>query len=110
MSDNNDLTQVVMRTALIENLLNQVIQGYCAPREEAASFFWRILLDSSIMSLGGKIKATLAIAHEIRCKVDSNSLHKLLSYRNAYAHNKIDSHPTIIVGKEREDDELKIYA
>lgn len=108
MNESNDLTQVVMRTALIENLLNQAIQGFCAPRKEAAPFFWGILLDSSIIPLAGKIKATLAIAHEIRFEIDGNPLHKLMSYRNAFAHNKIDSHPTLIVREKREEDEMRL--
>ena len=109
MTDSNDLTQVVMRTAYIENLLNQVIEGYCAPRNEAAHFFWSVLLDSSIIQLGAKIKASLSIAHEMKVRLDRNSLYKLVSFRNAFAHHKIDSHPTILVNENREEDELHFF-
>src|SRR5687768_2827956 len=36
----DDVTHVINRTDLIENLLNQVIMAYCSPRKEVFSFFW----------------------------------------------------------------------
>lgn len=95
----NDLSQVVDRTALIENLLNQVILKYSSPRKEAFEFFWNILLDSSIMPLGSKIKAVMAISQQFGVKLKQDSLHKVVSLRNAFAHHALDSHTTFVVGQ-----------
>jgi hypothetical protein len=105
----NYVNQVLDRTDLIENLLNQVIEKYCAPRREVNHFFWHVLLDSSIMPLGSKIKVSMAIAQEVGFKVKSNPLHKVVSLRNAFAHHGISSHPTLVVGKTPEEDEMKYY-
>jgi hypothetical protein len=95
----NDISKVIDRTALIENILNQVILNYTCPRKEASVFFWDILLDSSIIPLSSKVKVAMAIAQELNIRLKLDSLHKVLSYRNAFAHHSLNSHPTIIVGK-----------
>jgi hypothetical protein len=38
MQANDDLATILDRTALIENILNQVIEAFCGPRKEAFSF------------------------------------------------------------------------
>ena len=106
MSSSDDVIQIINRTALIENLLNQVIEKYCCPRKEVFQFFWNVVLDSSIMPLGAKVKVAMAISQEINVKLDQNSLHKLISYRNAFAHHSVEAHPTLCVSKNPEEDEL----
>jgi len=106
MSSSDDVIQIINRTALIENILNQVIEKYCCPRKEAFQFFWNVVLDSSIIPLGSKVKIAMAISQEINVKLDQNSLHKLISYRNAFAHHSVDAHPTLLVNKNPEKDEL----
>lgn len=59
-----DLVSVVNRTATIENILNQVIENYFSPRKELKIFFWDVLLDSSVMALGSKVKVAMAIAQK----------------------------------------------
>ena len=100
----NDVSKVIDRTALIENILNQVILNYSAPRKDAFNFFWDVLLDSSIMPLGSKVKVAMAISQELNIKLKQDSLHKVLSYRNAFAHHSLNSHPTLAVGKTPEED------
>lgn len=100
----NDVSKVIDRTALIENILNQIILNYSAPRKDAFSFFWDILLDSSIMALGSKVRVAMAISQELKIKLKQDSLHKVLSYRNAFAHHSLNSHPTLAIGKTPEDD------
>ena len=107
MTMNNDLIQIIDRTALIENLLNQVIEKYCSPRKEALQFFWEVVLDSSIMRLGAKIKVAMAISQKLNVKLAKNSLHELVSYRNAFAHHSLDSHPILVVGKTPDQDETR---
>ena len=70
MSSSDDVIQVINRTALIENLLNQVIEKYSCPRKEVFEFFWDVVLDSSIMSLGAKVKVAMAISQELAVKFD----------------------------------------
>lgn len=54
MPTDRDLVDVINRTALIENILNQVIEAFCEPRQEPFMFFWNVILDSSIMPMGSK--------------------------------------------------------
>jgi hypothetical protein len=107
MSANDDVIHVIDRTVLIENLLNQAIEKYCSPRKEAFPFFWNVILDSSIMPMGAKIKVAMAIAQETSFKLKDNSLHDLIMYRNAFAHHAVDAHPTLVVAKDPEQDEMR---
>ena len=103
------VNQVLDRTDLIENLINQVIEKYCAPRPESHDFFSHVMLNSSIMPLGSKIKVVMAICQEIEFKVKSTPLHTVVNLRNAFAHHGISSHPTLVVGKNLENDAVKYY-
>ncbi|MEJ2452769.1 MAG: hypothetical protein P8103_01240 [Candidatus Thiodiazotropha sp.] len=100
----NDLSTVIERTALIENILNQVIIKHTAPRDEAYGLFWNVILDSSIMPLGSKVKIAMVIAQKIEIKLDQDSLHKVMSFRNAFAHHDLQSHPALAIGKTPEED------
>ena len=106
MNEGNDLTYVVNKTALIENLLDQIIVNFTSPRKDAFFFFWQVILDSTILSLGAKVKTVMAISQECNHKIDQNSLHRVISYRNAFAHNGTNSNPTLMVGATPEEDEL----
>jgi hypothetical protein len=64
-----DVVGVIDRAAVIENIINQVIVGYCKPRKEAWEFMWSIVLDTSVMSLGAKLKVVMAVAHELGFKL-----------------------------------------
>jgi hypothetical protein len=103
----NDVSQVIDRADLIENIINQIIHRYSSPRKEVFEFYWNVLLDSSILPLGSKIKVVMAIAQRLEFKINPESLHKVVSYRNAFAHHRTSAHPTIIVGKTPEEDEVK---
>jgi hypothetical protein len=102
----SDVSQVINRTALIENLLNQVILNYSSPRKDAFEFFWEVLLDSSVMPLGSKVKAAMAISHELEVKINQDLLHKVVSYRNAFAHHAVDAHTVFAVGKTPEENSV----
>jgi hypothetical protein len=107
MTANDDIIHVIDRTALIENLLNQAIERYCSPRKEAFPLFWNVILDSSIIELGAKIKVAMAIAQETGFKLKDDPLHKVISYRNAFAHHTVDAHPVLLVAKDSENDEIR---
>jgi hypothetical protein len=94
-----DLERIVVRTALIENMLNQVVTNYCAPRKDLYHFFWDVLLDTSVMPMGSKVKVAMAVAEKLRFKLNRNALHKVLSIRNAFAHHTTDSHPVFEVAR-----------
>jgi hypothetical protein len=98
-----DLVDVVDRTALIENLLNQIIASYCAPRKEAWEFMWSVVLDTSVMSLGAKAKVVMAIAQELQFKLKKDPLHRIIALRNAFAHHATNAHPVFVVGKTPEE-------
>jgi hypothetical protein len=106
MSEIKDLVHVVNRTALIENILNQVIEAFCEPRQEAFRFFWNVVLDSSVMPMGSKLKVAMAISQELNFNLDQNALHSVLSLRNAFAHHKTESHQVLVVGKTPDEDHV----
>ena len=106
MEHNSELAHIIDRTALIENLLNQIIERYCSPRKEAFALFWQVVLDSSVMPLGAKVKVAMAVSQKINFKLTADPLHKLISFRNAFAHHATDAHPTLLISKNPEQDEL----
>lgn len=99
-----DVVDVIDRVALIENVINQVIVGYCKPQKEAWEFMWSVVLDTSVMALGAKLKVVLAISHEIGHKLDKDSLHQVIALRNAFAHHASNAHPVYAVGRTPEQD------
>lgn len=107
MSTDEALVRVVDRTALIENILNQVLASYCGPRKEAQRFFWDVLLDTSVLPLGSKIKVAMAVSQEVGIELDQQSLHRLVSLRNAFAHHATDAHPVLMVGKTPDRDRVE---
>ena|GEM_PF-3389633 len=106
VSDRSDLVHVADRAALIKNILNQVIEDFCEPRRERCMFFWDVILDSSIMPMGSKVKVVSAIAQELEFKLEKDALHQVMALRNAFAHHKTESHPVISVGKAEEDSKI----
>ena len=86
--------------------MNQIIEAFCEPRKDRFMFFWNVILDTSIMPTGSKVKVASAIAQEMDTKIEQNALHTVMSLRNAFAHNQTDSHPVLVVGKTQEEDEM----
>ena len=105
MATDNFAVDVIDRTALIENILNQIIETFCEPREDPFMFFWNVILDSSIMPLGSKVRVVMAIAQEMNIKLDQKSIHSVISLRNAFAHHPSNSHPVLAVGRNPEEDQ-----
>lgn len=108
MATDKSLSDVIDRTALIENILNQVIECFCEPRRDPFMFFWNVVLDGSIMPMGSKVKVAMAIAQELKFKLDQNSIHNVMSLRNAFAHHPTDSHPVFVVGKTPAENEVHL--
>ena len=84
-------------------MLNQVIVGYCRPAKDAREFMWSIVLDTSVMSLGAKVKVVSAISQEMRINVDRDALHSSISLRNAFAHHATHAHPVLEVPAKKGD-------
>jgi hypothetical protein len=99
-----DVVDVIDRAVLIENIINQVIIGYCKPREGAWQFMWSIVLDTSILTLGAKVKVVIAISNEMDFKLEKNALHRVIVLRNAFAHHSSNAHPVLAIGPTPVDD------
>lgn len=104
MAQNGDVVDVINRTALIENLLNQVIEQYCAPRSDRFAFFWDVVLDSSIMPIGSKAKVAMAVAQCLDVRINKDAVHDVMALRNAFAHHQTGAHPVFVVGKTEAED------
>ena len=106
-AEEQQVVEVINRTAYIENLLNQVIENYCGPRKDRFVFFWDVILDSSIMPVGSKAKVVMAIAQQLEVKLDQNAIHSVMALRNAFAHHQTGSHPVFVVGKSEADNSVR---
>jgi len=105
-AEEQQVIEVINRTAYIENLLNQVIENYCNPHEDRFEFFWDVVLDSSIMPVASKVKVAMAVAQDAKFKLDQDALHKVMALRNAFAHHQTGSHPVIVAGKKRDEESV----
>ena len=99
-----DVIGVIDRAALIENIINQIIVGYSKPRKDAWEFMWSNVLDTSVMSLGAKVKVVMAVAREMGFDLEKNALHRVIALRNAFAHHASDAHPVLAVGRTPRED------
>ncbi|MBB3118113.1 hypothetical protein [Pseudoduganella violacea] len=98
-----DLVMVINRAGHIENLFNQIISDYVGPREHAWYFMWSVVLDTSVMPLGAKLKVVAAIAHELNYKFPWKESNDVIQYRNSFAHNTSDAHPVLSIGTTDEE-------
>jgi hypothetical protein len=105
MSTDADLEGVINRTALIENLLNQVIEAYLQPRKEATWFLWDVVFNTAVLPLSSKVKIASAISQKLSTKLNGDALQKIMQLRNAFAHHATNAHPVFYVGKTPEHDE-----
>lgn len=81
---------VVERFSEIEGLINTVIFDFISPTTDAESFVGNHLLDNSVVSFASKAKLLLIIDREKNAKrIDREKLFRLLSIRNAFAHNNV---------------------
>jgi hypothetical protein len=93
-----DLVEVINKTAHIENIANQVILNYCGPRSDAREFMWSVVLDTSVMSFGAKLKVVLAVAQEVHVKADREALQRVVALRNAFVHHATYAYPVLNEG------------
>ncbi|HLA74421.1 MAG TPA: hypothetical protein VJM76_00730 [Gammaproteobacteria bacterium] len=76
----------------LEQIMKEIITSYIRPRERTKDFVEINVLNNSVVSFASKIKLILAINNrEGLVKLDQNKLHRLLSIRNAFAHNDVIS-------------------
>lgn len=102
----NDVAEVIDRTDLIENIIDQIILKYISPRKEIFPFFWNIFLDSSIIPLGVKVKLVIMISQEIGFEIEVNPIRRVINLRNAFAHHRLQSHPTLIFRENPDEDKF----
>ncbi len=93
MNDFDRLKEIEQRTGNvvelmkdIEMALDNIILDYINPNE--IGFTRDVILNSSILSIGNKIKIIKTIFHELEVKQDFQDLHKLMNIRNVFAHGK----------------------
>jgi hypothetical protein len=55
------------------------------------------------MSIGAKIKVAMAVAQEMRFKLNKDALHNVISLRNAFAHHASNAHPVLAIAAKPED-------
>jgi len=99
MEEKSNLEVVIDCISTIENNLDQIISSFIAPKESSYHFFWSIMLDSSILPIGSKIKLFVAISQNIDAKTNPTVLHKLIALRNAFAHQGSNENPVFIAQK-----------
>lgn len=93
------------RTALVESVMDQVIESFCRPRRSAYKFFVQVMMHGSILPLGAKAKLITAIAQEVNHVLDKDArdaIHKVIALRNAFAHHPLDSYPTFRFGQDEQ--------
>jgi hypothetical protein len=102
-AEERQLIEVINRTGYIENLLDQVIEKYCSPQKDRVTFFWDVVLDGAIMSVGSKVKVAMAVSQKLEFKLNQDAIHKVMALRNAFAHHQTTSHPVWVVGRTEEE-------
>ena len=78
--------EVVEQTKNIEMMLDDIILDYIAPKN--MTFTRDIILNSSLISIGNKIKILRTICNQLNEKQDFVDLYKLVNIRNVFAHGK----------------------
>jgi len=79
--------EIIERFKLIEYLLNCMIINHITPKDIA--FFQNILLNSSIINTGAKVKIIKYICQSKNKDYDFTNLHKLINIRNLFAHEDV---------------------
>ena len=78
--------KVVEMTKDIEGRLDDIILEYITPKN--MGFTRDIVLNSSLISLGNKVKILKNICDQLNEEQDFKDLHKLVNIRNIFAHGK----------------------
>lgn len=84
--------QVVELCNQIELYMTAIIEAYVEPRADREEFFRAYVLNSAIVSFSGKMKIVFAVNKNLKLvKIDKNVFHRVMSLRNAFAHNDLIS-------------------
>ena len=85
MNQNEMTGYVINYMKGIEYTLNCIIHNYLLPQKNI-EFFSNILLNSSVISTGAKVKAIEMICKKEAVKYDFSKTRKLIDVRNVFAH------------------------
>ena len=85
MNENEMTGHVVNYMKAIEYQLNCIIENFFIPSQNTG-FFSNVLLNSSVVSFGSKIKVIKTICNYKNTIFDPKKLHRLNSIRNIFAH------------------------
>jgi hypothetical protein len=80
-----DLAAVIDGAAIIELLFDQVILLFYQPQQQ--EHFSALVLSSSVLPLGTKLKIVSGIAAQKKHTLSNDSIHRVLELRNAFAHH-----------------------
>lgn len=84
INENEQVGDVINKLKWIEYSLDRIIENHVGPKDTC--FFHGIILNSSVISFGVKLKIIKTICEMKNVKYDFNNLHKLSTLRNIFAH------------------------
>lgn len=92
MNYEEKIGDVIEKTKHIEYILNCIIGNFVSPKE--VGFFDNIILNSSIIPIGVKVKIIKTICKIHNEDYNLDNLHKLINLRNLFAHESsyVDSY------------------
>jgi len=89
----------------LEHTITEIITIYISPKDSRVEYFKNNLMNNSIISFGAKVKLLLGInKQEKLVKLNRDSFHRILSVRNAIAHNDIATKLKIEIPEDPYDD------
>ena len=95
---------IVSQFNALELLITKILTKFISPNEQRKDFVQRQLLNNSVISFGAKVKLLISITKSYDLgKVDRNKLHRILSLRNAIAHNDVVSNLKIHVPEDPDE-------
>lgn len=72
--------------------MKAIIEAYVEPRADREAFFRAYVLNNAIVPFAAKMKLVFAINKDLQLvKLEANAFHKVMSLRNAFAHNDLIS-------------------
>ena len=86
-----NIGKIIHEAGEIENLLDEIITEYFISDLNLVSFFRKAILNTPILEFSKKVKIVSQIAKKENLKFDSEPFHRIMSIRNAFAHNDLSS-------------------
>lgn len=85
-----NIGEIIHEAGKIENLLDDIIAEYFISDMNLESFFRKTILNTCL-EFGKKVRIVSQIAKKESLRFDSEPFHRIMSIRNAFAHNDLSS-------------------